>query len=377
MTGIHPFKAVYPLLDKIFLSEAFFENVKNLFPIFYQNGYYADMDKNAIYIYQQYDGSRTYTGFITKTHIDNYFKGRIVRHELTLASKEERQFQLLHERNGYTKPILLTYPKVKEVDAFLKKYTNSHKRWYSLHFRGTKSTFWKITDTKTIEQLIHTFEKSVPKTYIADGHHRTATLAKYYHAQKGKNPNHTGNEPYNYLFTAYFAASELAIYDFNRIIKGLNGNSPLSFMAKLSKISSIKPVKQGFSPKGDHSIGMYLGGEWFRLKWSKKILKKYYRLSKAEQLDVSILNQEVLHKILDIENVRQSKRIEYLEGNKGLGTFENKVLQIKDDGVGFTLPKIAIEDMFKVSDEGGIMPPKSTFFVPRMYNGLLTYRLDV
>lgn len=368
MASIQPFKATLPRLDRIFSSAYFFAKVKHFYTVFKKGGYFYTDKKPGIYIYRQRTAERTQIGILALTNLDDYFNGKIVKHEDTLAIKEERMMALYEERQAVIKPILLTYPKVETINTFITDYITEQEPFFENNYSAAIHTFWKVKSVKQQKKLMELFDKKVPKTYIADGHHRVKTSSNWYENLKNKGEKLDPKAYYNFFPCALFSSDQLVINDFNRIIHTLNGMTPLAFLAALSKVAIITPIKTPFKPQVQHQLVMSLGNEWFQLDWKKEVIPSSTK--RSEQLDVTILNDFVLNAILGIKDIRSDSRIKYVEGTKGIEGFSQKMPK-SNDSVGFLLPSISIEDFIYIADNEGVMPPKSTYFTPRMHNGFI------
>lgn len=365
---IQPFQAVYPNTTYITSAESFFDTVKTDYNEYKESGFFDKCKQPGIYIYRISKAHRHYTGIIACADIKDFVEGKIKKHENTLAAKEQKQLQLLLRRNAQVKPVLLTYEPVKAVDKWVERNIKKNKVFYSLGFEdeGQSHTFWKIEDKKEIAQIQQLFADEIPATYIADGHHRTSTLALLNRRMKKEK----SEKSYDQLLSAYFPTTELEVLDFNRVIDGLEEVSLSTFMAKISQLFDIKILPAPVKPKRKHQILMYVNREWFMLTWRKKILKKITADKPEYLLDATLLNEKVLRDICDIEDIRTGTQVYYIEGPKGVDGVRRKTLK-KSDSVGFCLYPVDLQDLMKVADHKRSMPPKSTWFEPRIKNGLI------
>lgn len=376
---ILPLKAVYPNLNQIPISNDFFDSVKFRYREYASQNMFEATHQDAIYIYQIKDRNmRKFTGLITCTDISDYFEDRMKKHEKTIISNEKTQSELLHLRGAAIKPVLLTYPSVSELNELIYKYLDTHKKFYVMELAGEKHRFWQITEPEIIEQIQVIFEKKIPVTYIADGHHRSASFAALH--QKIQ------SEKTQKMLTAYFPVEELAIREQNRLVTDLNGLSPDAFLEKLRDYFKIKVLKKGVKPYAKLEMTMFLDNRWFQLNWRKSEIKGF--AEGLVLLDVHLLNEKILKPILGIKNIRVDKRIKYIEGSKSINEIEQTVASLATQTrpkasstvpncpVVFCMFPVEFEDLKQVADSGGVMPPKSTFFEPRMKNGLLVYEID-
>ena len=363
---INPFQAVYPSLEYITSADFFFATVKEAYADYRKSGFFQKSAEDAIYIYQIKTKEKAYTGLIGCATVKDYLDNKIKRHENTLATKEQQQLQLMIKRGAAVKPILLTYPTVEAIEKLIAQQIKKIKPFFKVSFEDTSEVhaIWKIEEGITIQKIQDIFAKKVPHAYIADGHHRSSTSALM--AQKMKKKQKKGN--YDLILAAFFAVKELSIFDYNRVVEGLDDRTMARFMAEISQVFDIKILKKPAKPRKKFELTMLIGEEWFRLKWKKEILNKY---KKGEiVLDASLLDEEVIKKIMKIKDTKTDNRITYIEGPK---SFESIIKRTRKDEnkIAFCLYPVNIDDLFKVADAGDIMPPKSTWFEPRVKNGLL------
>jgi uncharacterized protein (DUF1015 family) len=363
---IKPFQAVFPELNLITSADSFFGTVKEEYPEYYESGFFNKSGQDALYIYQIEGATDVYTGVIACAAIEDYLEGHIRKHENTLAAKEQKQLQLLLRRQAAVKPVLLTYPVVPEIDEWTLAYAASHAPFLSFHFEEDEQTHrvWEIKKGKDIQYLQKLFAKTIPNTYIADGHHRTTTTALMYERVKGK----ADGGSFDQLLCAFFPSTEIQIHDFNRVVEGLEELPVSVFMAKLSQLFEMELLKEPAKPSKKHTIHMRLEKTWFKLQWRKSILEAFKK--EVVLLDTMLLNELVLKKILGIKNVRDDLRIQYVEGPKGIRGVEKKTDR-SPASIGFCLPPVQLEELIKLTDANKVLPPKSTWFEPRMKNGLI------
>lgn len=363
---ISPFKATYPNIDVVPPTNDFFDSVKLRYDEYVRMGFYKAAGKEAIYIYQIKDKfQRKYTGIVVCTDVQDFYNNNMRKHEKTIVNKEDIQGILLQKRGAAIKPVLLTHPSVPELEKLLDDYIDSHKKFYVLEVGNEKHRFWQVTESPIIEQIQNIFETQLQHTYIADGHHRSASFA----ALHEKMPNDKTKK----ILTAYFPISNLEIKEQSRWIKTLNGLSPEEFIEKLRDLFKVKVIKKGAKPYSKFELTMYLDGQWYQLYWKKTGLKGFDK--DMVLLDVHLLNERVLKSILDINNIRTDNRISYVDGSKSIAEIETLTHANDTEGVVFCLYPVAFEDLQKIADTQGTLPPKSTFFEPRMKNGLLVYEL--
>ncbi|MCB0707669.1 MAG: DUF1015 domain-containing protein [Saprospiraceae bacterium] len=363
---IRPFQAVYPNMDYITSADSFFRTVKEDYPEFRKSGFFNKSSQEGFYLYQIRKPFRTYNGLIACSEVGDFLSGHIKEHEHTMPDKEQRQMHLLLHRNAMVKPILLTYPRVASIETFMENYTKNETPFLEVNFEAEQEHhfLWEVTEGKEIQQLKELFDKHVKNAYIADGHHRSSTMAHMH--QRTKNPGKARS--YDQMLTAFFSTAELEILEYNRIVEGLSDTSLTNFMARLSQVADIEVLEGPAKPSAAREIVMYINKEWFLLKWKPSIIEKY--LEEPILLDVSILNHEILEDIIGIRDIRTDERLRYVEGPKKLEDLKDRVLK-NEYRIGFILFPIQMEDFLNIADTGNVLPPKSTWFEPRMRNGLI------
>jgi uncharacterized protein (DUF1015 family) len=360
---IYPFKAVIPNLEKVPHTNDFFDTVKFRYHEYADEDLFHSTEEEGIYIYQIKDNAgQKYTGIVACTDIQDYYNGAIKKHEKTIASNELLQVELLNTRNAAIKPVLLAYQKIPQVDEIISNYMDTHKKLYVIEIGREKHRFWHVTEKDIIARIQQLFAENTKVAYIADGHHRSASFAALYEKRH--------DEATSKMLCAYFTPEQLKIDSFYRIVKDLNGLTADQFLEKLTELFKIKILKRGEMPYAKHEIIMLFEGNWFQLNWRKNELKDFPK--DIILLDVHLLNEKVLKPILGVKNIQNDARVRYLEGDKTFSDFETAT---PTEGVGFCLFPIEFEDMKAIADTNGTMPPKSTFFEPRMKNGLLVYEL--
>ena len=367
---IKPFQAVYPNFNYIASPDSFFSNVKYDYPEYKRNGFFNKTAQEAIYIYRIQGPERSYTGLIACADINDYLEGHIKQHEDTLRDKEQQQMHLMIRRNAIVKPVLLTYYGVPEINELIAEYTAVYEPFYETEFSAEQCThtFWEVHQGVAIQAFQNLFRTKVPHTYIADGHHRSSTVALMHERQKA----HRGDDKFGLLLSAFFPMDELEVHDYNRVVEGLSDCSMTTFMAKLSHIFEIEILDGPARPSKKHDIVLFINREWFLLHWKAEVLKQHSHEDIV--LDASLLDQRVLKDILGIADVRTDQRVKYVEGPKGLE--EIRARSIKNENrVAFILYPVALSELIEVSDAGKSMPPKSTWFEPRIKNGLIVQEL--
>jgi len=329
-------------------------------------------NEEKYYIYNLVWGNVNQTGIVAASSIDDYFNNIIKKHELTRPEKEIDRIMHFKAVGAHTEPVFLTYPDVPEIDEIINKITKEEAEYHFTADDDVTHTLWVVDDKATINKLTNLFAEKVAFTYIADGHHRSASSAKIGTEMKKENPNHTGNEEYNYFLTVIFPSSHLSIIDYNRVVKDLNGFTENEFLSQLEQIMIVeKTGKNICKPSCLHEFGMYLEGEWYCLKAKQGTFDDKDPL---EVLDVNVLQKNVLAPILGIMDPRTDKRIDFVGGIRGLGELEKRV-NSGEMKVAFALYPVTIQQLIDIADSGKIMPPKSTWFEPKLRSGLFVHSL--
>ena len=340
---------------------------------FRNEGWLTQDGTDYLYIYAQTMNGKTQYGIVGCAAVEDYMNGIIKKHELTRKDKEEDRMKHVRITNANMEPVFFTYPTVAAIDEIVKKHVDSNKPEYDFTADdGFGHHFWVIKDKNIIDQLIGLFAK-VPYTYVADGHHRTAAAALVGAEKRKANPNHTGNEEYNFFLAVHFPTDQLTIIDYNRVVKDLNGLSPDEFMHKLEEVFTIElKGSEVYKPESLHNFSMYIGGKWYSLTAKKG---NYNDADPIGVLDVTVLSQLVLDQILDIKDLRTSTRIDFVGGIRGLEELKRRV----DNGemaAAFALYPVSMQQLIDIADSGNIMPPKTTWFEPKLRSGLVVHSLD-
>lgn len=368
---IKPFRALYPNFDYIASPDSFCADAKNSFNEFQSAGFFEQAPRDALYIYQIESPARRHTGVVGLNTIKDFFSGRIKKHENTLSDKEQNQMQLFLRWHAVLKPVLLTFPPAPDLTEWLERFAAANNPLFATHFEKDAEVHrvWVIDEPEAIRHLQETFRRQVPNTYIADGHHRTTTVALLHERLGGKQTDLDFDD----LLCAFFAADQLDILDYNRVVEGLREISPTHFIVALSQLGELEFLPAPRKPRHKHEIVLFMQREWYALRWKQAVLDAH-----AEDrilLDASLLNELVLEAILGIEDVRVDTRITYVPGTRGLEGVR-RAADGHDDRIGFLLYPVAFDDIQRCSDAGGTLPPKSTYFEPRMKTGLLVKMLN-
>ena len=368
---IKPFRASHPLFDRIPAPDAFCSDAKNAFLDYQRDNLLARSAKAALYIYQiEHHHHHLHTGIVALNDVQDYFTGHIKKHEKTLREREQRQMELILRWGAILKPVLLTFPPVPELNTWLATFTAANQPLFETYFRkeGQTQRLWAIADQADIAHVQHLFEQEVHDVYIADGHHRTSTVALLHKEHKAEYPA----LDFDHLFCAFFPTDQLDILDYNRVVEGLNNLSAEQFFSRLAEVATIEYVEYPRKPRKKHELKLHFREHWYRLQWKPEVLAAFRPGSRALPvlLDVSLLNELVLQNILGIRDFRTSSRISYVEGTKGLQGIR-KAVRNANDRLGFVLHPILFDDMMQIADAGKVLPPKSTYFEPRMKSGLI------
>lgn len=368
---IRPFRATYPKLECIGSPDQYCSEAKNAYPDYQQKEWLTDSAQNALYVYQIEDDHRRHTGLVALNDVGDFFAGKVKKHEKTLSEREQHQMELLLRWGAVLKPVLLTYPPVAPISAWLQEFTRRQEPMLEVHFDDDEQThrIWMASDPADWHYLQELFLRHVPGVYIADGHHRTSTLAMLHQQLKHDYPA----LDFDHLFCAFFSTDQLDILDYNRVVDGLNGLTPDVFLQEMEDFFDITPIDNPRKPRKKFELKMFLREHWYRLHWKDEVLEHAAKRHPV-LLDVSLLNEIVLHRLLGIGDIRTDARILYVEGSKGLKGIR-KSTRAGRDRVGFALHPVSFGDMMRMADMGESLPPKSTFFSPRLKSGILVKKL--
>ena len=353
--------------------QAVYDKAKENFASFKKKGYLEQDGEEYLYIYAQtMDGRRQY-GLVGCAGVEDYMNGIIKKHELTRPDKEEDRMKHVRITNANIEPVFFAYPAVPDIDEIIKDIVEKQDPEYDFtSVDGIGHHFWVITDKSKIQRLIELFNE-LPATYVADGHHRTAAAALVGNEKKKDNPDHTGDEEYNYFLAVHFPDDQLRILDYNRVVMDLNDLTPEEFLGRLGEVFAVKEKGgEPFKPQSLHTFGMYLQGKWYELIANEG---SYDDNDPIGVLDVTILSKSVLEPILNIMDLRTSKRIDFVGGMRGLGELQRRV----DSGemvVAFALFPVSMQQLISIADTGNIMPPKTTWFEPKLRSGLVIHSLE-
>ena len=322
-----------------------------------------------MYIYAQTMDGRTQTGLVAGSSIDDYFNNKIKKHELTLVAKENDRIKHMKTKMAQPGMVFLTYQSVEEIDVIIEHYCENHVPENDfMDTQNVRHQLWKIDNENIINKLVDLFHNHVEASYIADGHHRSAASAKVGKQLREENPNHQGNEAYNYFLSCLFPSNQLQIQDYNRLLKDTNGLNENEILEKIATHFYIE--KSGnyiYKPTRLHEFSMYVNGNWYKLTAHQNT---YDENDPIGVLDVSILSKYILDEILGIKDQRTDKRIDFVGGIRGLGELQKRV----DSGemnIAFAFYPVSLDQLIAIADSGNIMPPKSTWFEPKLKSGLV------
>ncbi|MEP7259197.1 MAG: DUF1015 family protein [Flavitalea sp.] len=367
-----------------------YERAKENLDAFIQRGVLFREDKSCFYIYQLIMNGRSQTGLVCASSVDDYEKDIIKKHEFTRPEKEQDRINHISATRAQTGNVFLAYRNVEEIDALISKWKASHDPVYDfIADDGISHAIWVINSSEVSASLTKLFSEKVPFTYIADGHHRAASAAKvrrqleaapstsvHNHAYTEKNRSSNGVAQMginnkDYFLTTLFPANELHIMDYNRVVKDLNGLSAQDFLDRIGEDFELEEAAKAFLPTKLHEFGLYLNHKWYKLASKHGT----YTEDPIGVLDVTILSNNVLDKLLGIADQRTDKRIDFIGGIRGLAELEKRV-NSGEMAAAFSLYPVSIQQLFDIADSGNVMPPKSTWFEPKLRDGLLTHLID-
>ena len=355
-------------------SQEVYDKVVENFKMFKDKKWLVQDPEEKFYIYAQTMDGRTQYGIVGAAHIDDYMNNNIKKHELTRKDKEEDRMIHVRITNANVEPVFFSYPANKKIDTIVEKIVKEQTPEYDfVADDGFGHHFWVINDAKMNAEIAEIFAKEIPSLYVADGHHRTAAAALVGGEKRANNKNHTGKEEYNYFMAVLFPDNQLKIIDYNRVIKGLNGLRKEQLIDALQETFEVTEMGTNvYTPAKLHEFSMYLDGKWYKLNAK---LGTYNDNDPIGVLDVTILSNLVLDKILGIKDLRTDKRIDFVGGIRGLGELKRRV----DSGemaVAFALYPVSMKQLIDIADTGNIMPPKTTWFEPKLRSGLVIHELE-
>ncbi|MDY3070118.1 MAG: DUF1015 domain-containing protein [Parabacteroides sp.] len=343
------------------------------FKMFQEKGWLVQDEKECYYVYAQTMNGKTQYGLVVGAYVPDYMNGLIKKHELTRRDKEEDRMKHVRVNNANIEPVFFAYPENDALDKIVSKYTSRKPEYdFVAPLDGFGHTFWVIDEDEDISMITAEFAK-MPALYIADGHHRSAAAALVGAEKAKQNPNHRGDEEYNYFMAVCFPAEQLTIIDYNRVVKDLNGLTDEVFIEKLSVNFDVKEMgEEIYKPSGLHNFSLYLSGKWYSLTAKEGT---YDDNDPIGVLDVTISSNLILDEILGIKDLRSDKRIDFVGGIRGLGELKRRV----DSGemkVALALYPVTMKQLMDIADTGNIMPPKTTWFEPKLRSGLVIHKLE-
>ena len=350
-----------------------YQKAADNFRLFQERGWLVQDEKECYYVYAQTMNGKTQYGLVVGAYVPDYMNGVIKKHELTRRDKEEDRMKHVRVNNANIEPVFFAYPDNAELDKLVAKYTARTPEYdFVAPDDGFGHTFWVIDDEADIRRITELFAQ-IPALYIADGHHRSAAAALVGAEKAKQNPNHRGDEEYNYFMAVCFPANQLTIIDYNRVVKDLNGLTDEEFLRRLDEHFVVEPKgKDIYHPAGLHNFSLYLGGQWYSLTARPGT---YDDSDPIGVLDVTISSRYILDEILGIKDLRSDKRIDFVGGIRGLGELKRRV----DSGemrVALALYPVTMKQIMDIADSGNIMPPKTTWFEPKLRSGLVIHKLD-
>ncbi len=350
-------------------SMAVYEAGRNNFQKLVKEGVFIQDKEECLYIYELIMDGRPQNGIVACASVEDYMEGRIKKHELTRPDKETDRKNHVRVSMMHAEPVFFAYPANKTLDELVEAIKQARPDYSFVADDNIEHRFWVVSNVDQIKSIVTAFEK-MPATYVADGHHRTAAAALVGNDLKKENPNHTGSESYNYFLAVHFPDNQLAILDYNRVVKDLNGNTAQAFLNGLASSFVVeKKGKDAYRPSRLHEFSMYLEGDWYALMAKPGM---YNDQDSIGVLDVTILSEKVLKPLLNIHDLRTDKRIDFVGGMRGLKELERRV----DSGemaVAFALYPVSMKQLTDIADSGEIMPPKTTWFEPKLRSGLVVH----
>ena len=351
-----------------------YEKAAATFRLFQEKGWLVQDAEDSYYIYAQTMNGKTQFGLVVCAYVDDYLNGVIKKHELTRRDKEEDRMKHVRINNANLEPVFFAYPDNRTLSALIARYACTRPEYdFTAQPDGFRHQLWLVRNKGDIATITRTFAREIPHLYIADGHHRSAAAALV-GAEKAKaNPNHRGDEEYNYFMAVCFPASQLTILDYNRVVRDLNGMSAEGFLKLLRQDFTVTTMgKQSFKPTRLHEFGLYMDENWYRLELLPGRIDERDPIG---SLDVSISSDLILDKLLGITDLRSDKRIDFVGGLRGLGELERRV-DTGEMAMALALYPVSMQQIINIADTGNIMPPKATWFEPKLRSGLVVHCLE-
>jgi len=335
-------------------------------------GVFFQDKRDCLYVYELTMQGRSQSGIVACASVEDYMNGRIRKHELTRPDKEKDRKDHVRVSMLNAEPVFFAYKTVSALDTIVAAVKTGEPEYDFTADDGIRHRFWVVDDESSIAGIITEFDR-MPETYVADGHHRTAAAALVGNDLKNENPGHDGDEDYNYFLAVHFPDNQLSILDYNRVVKDLNGLDPESFLQAITSSFEVRNTGKTVSkPETLHSMGMYLAGNWYVLTARSGT---YNDNDPIEVLDVTILSEQILKPVLNIHDLRTDKRIEFIGGIRGMAELEKRV-DSGDMAVAFAMFPVSMQQLMDIADSGNIMPPKVTWFEPKLRSGLVVHSLE-
>lgn len=353
-------------------ADAVYEKGKTNFEAMFRQGVFFQDESECYYVYSQTMNGREQFGLVGAASVDDYLNDIIKKHELTRPDKEEDRKKHVRVSKLNYEPVFFAYPHVDAMDAIVREAVKAPAEYDFTADDGIRHRFWVIRDAQTVARIYELFQQ-VPAVYVADGHHRTAAAALVGAERRQSNPHHTGQEEYNFFLAVHFPDNQLAIMDYNRVVKDLNGMTANQFIEKLQAAFIVEKVGATiYKPTCLHEFSMYLEGNWYKLTAKAGTFDDHDPIG---VLDVTVLSKQILEPLLGIMDLRTDKRIEFVGGLRGLGELERRV-NSGEMKAAFALYPVTMKQLIDISDSGKIMPPKTTWFEPKLRSGLVLHALD-
>jgi uncharacterized protein (DUF1015 family) len=361
----------FPIGTSEYAPEVYAKAAEN-FQMFQDKGWLVQDQQAGYYIYAQTMNGKTQYGLVVCAYVDDYLNGVIKKHELTRRDKEEDRMKHVRVNDANMEPVFFAYPDNEQLSAIISKYVVAEPEYdFVAQGDGFRHQLWLIQDQNDLDAITSAFA-DIPYLYIADGHHRSAAAALVGAEKAKQNPNHKGDEEYNFFMAVCFPASQLTILDYNRVVKDLNGLSSLKFLSLLGENFVVTPMgAECYRPAKLHEFSLYLDGEWYKLEL---LPGKADDNDPIKSLDVSISSDLILDQILGIKDLRSDKRIDFVGGLRGLEELKRRV----DNGemrMALALHPVSMQQIINIADSGNIMPPKATWFEPKLRSGLVVHKL--
>ena len=342
------------------------------FDLFRKNGWLVQDEQDCYYVYAQTMNGRTQYGLVLAAWVEDYMEGRIMKHELTRRDKEEDRMKHVRVNNANVEPVFFAYPHREDLDSIIAAVVATEPEYdFVSDLDGFGHTFWVIRDAETIDRITQIISE-IPAMYIADGHHRSAAAALVGNEKKLQNPEHKGDEEYNYFLAVCFPDNQLHIMDYNRVVRDLNGMTPEEFIVALQEDFEVEDMgEEVYRPDALHTFSLYMSGHWYKLVAKAG---RYDDQDPIGVLDVTISSNLILDKLLGIKDLRSDKRIDFVGGIRGLGELSARV----DSGemqMALALYPVTMDQLIRIADTGNIMPPKTTWFEPKLRSGLIIHEL--